>query len=147
MKVVINTCYGGFGLSHKAIMRYAEMRGLTLYPWIDDITLKHYPDATFENALIVHYPMVPRKEYEAYLEVWRSTPLEDRGGLDKPGYFSGRDLERNDPILLQVVELLGKKANGRCADLKIIDIPDGVDWEIDDYDGLERVDEKHRSWD
>ena len=33
MKVVINACYGGFGLSHKAIMRYAELKGFKLYPW------------------------------------------------------------------------------------------------------------------
>ena len=32
MKVVINACYGGFGLSEKAVMRYAELKGLTLYP-------------------------------------------------------------------------------------------------------------------
>jgi len=30
MKVVINRCYGGFGISHEAIMRYAELKGMTL---------------------------------------------------------------------------------------------------------------------
>lgn len=29
-KVVINKCYGGFGLSHEAILRYAEIKGLKL---------------------------------------------------------------------------------------------------------------------
>lgn len=41
---------------------------------------------------------------------------------------------------------MGKKASGKCAELKVIEIPDGVDWEIDDYDGIETVHEKHRSW-
>ena len=27
MKVVINSCFGDFGLSHKAIVRYAELAG------------------------------------------------------------------------------------------------------------------------
>jgi len=31
MKVVINTCYGGFGLSHEAMLRYAEIKGIKLY--------------------------------------------------------------------------------------------------------------------
>ena len=32
MKVVINKCFGGFGLSEKAILRYAELKGLTVWP-------------------------------------------------------------------------------------------------------------------
>lgn len=31
-KVVVNRCFGGFGLSDAAIRRYAELKGLTLYP-------------------------------------------------------------------------------------------------------------------
>jgi hypothetical protein len=27
-KVAYNACYGGFSLSHKAIMRYAELKGI-----------------------------------------------------------------------------------------------------------------------
>jgi len=30
--------------------------------------------------------------------------------------------------------------------LKIIEIPEDVDWEVDEYDGLETIHEKHRSW-
>jgi hypothetical protein len=56
------------------------------------------------------------------------------------------EMERNDPILVQVVKELGKKANGDYADLKIVEIPDDVEWYISDYDGLETVHEKHRSW-
>jgi len=36
MKVVKNDCFGGFRLSHAAVMRYAELKGMTLYPFIDD---------------------------------------------------------------------------------------------------------------
>jgi hypothetical protein len=32
MKVVIDRCYGGFGLSHEAVMRYFEIKGITVYP-------------------------------------------------------------------------------------------------------------------
>jgi len=29
-KVVINSCHGGFGLSHEAVVRYAELKGFDL---------------------------------------------------------------------------------------------------------------------
>jgi len=53
---------------------------------------------------------------------------------------------RNHPILLKVVKELGKKSWGRCAELKIVEIPNGIEYEIDNYDGVETVHEKHRSW-
>jgi hypothetical protein len=45
-----------------------------------------------------------------------------------------------------VVEELGARANGRHAELKVVEIPANVDWEIDEYDGAEWVAEKHRIW-
>ena len=64
--------------------------------------------------------------------------------LDKA--VNSSDLLRNDPDLVAAVETLGADANGRYADLKIVEIPDNVDWYIDEYDGLEKVCERHRSW-
>ena len=56
------------------------------------------------------------------------------------------DIARNDPILVQVVETLGIEANDQFAKLHIVDIPDDVQWQIDEYDGMESVEEVHRSW-
>ncbi len=53
---------------------------------------------------------------------------------------------RSHPLLIKVCEQLGEKANGRFADLKIVEIPDGIEYEIDEYDGLESIHEKHQSW-
>jgi hypothetical protein len=61
-------------------------------------------------------------------------------------YFSDRDILRTDAILLEVVDELGTEANGQCAKIKIIEIPDDVEWEISEYDGIEHVAEKHRTW-
>jgi hypothetical protein len=33
------------------------------------------------------------------------------------------------------------------ARLKIIEIPDDIEWHIEEYDGLEHIDENHRTWD
>lgn len=61
-------------------------------------------------------------------------------------YWSDQDIQRDDPALVQVVKELWEAANGECAELKIVTIPDDVDWEIEEYDGREWVSEKHRTW-
>lgn len=49
------------------------------------------------------------------------------------------EIERDDADLIRIVEQLGKQADGRCADLKVVEIPDGVKWYVHEYDGLEDV--------
>ena len=68
-------------------------------------------------------------------------------GIECPndGFFD-RDIPRDDPILIKVFEELGYAASGFCADLKIVEVPDGVDWYIEEYDGNEWVAERHRTW-
>ena len=90
MKIVVNRCYGGFGLSEAAIRL-----------------------------------------------------LDER----LPNHKSQWSIERTDPVLVQIVEELGSKAaGGRFSELEVVEIPDGVQWEMDDYDGIETIHEVHRSW-
>lgn len=53
---------------------------------------------------------------------------------------------RTDPDLVAAIEELGERANGKMAKLAVVEIPDDIEWEIDEYDGQERVVERHRSW-
>lgn len=55
-------------------------------------------------------------------------------------------ITRDDPKLIAAVEELGLLASGPYAELHIIEIPDGVCWEIEEYDGAEWVSECHRRW-
>lgn len=119
MKVVINRCYGGFGLSHKAVLRYAELKGIKVYP--EENKWGRYTYWTTEN------------------KVKRENNYSEYSIYD-------RDISRNDPDLVQVVEELRSEASDNLADLRIVEIPDDVEWEIDDYDGMESVEEVHRSW-
>ena len=57
-----------------------------------------------------------------------------------------RNIDRDDPVLVQLVQQMGADANGEHATLKIVEIPADVEWQIDEYDGAEWVAEKHRVW-
>lgn len=58
-------------------------------------------------------------------------------------YYS--DIERNDKYLVKVVEQLGWGANGKYSELKIVEIPEGTNWYIQEYDGIETIAEG-RQW-
>lgn len=67
----------------------------------------------------------------------------DDFGIKSDDYMAYRTNKR----LIKAIEKIGvEKASGSMAKLQIIDIPDGVQWEIDEYDGIETVHEIHRSW-
>jgi len=101
MKIVINKCYGGFGVSQAV---YEEL-GIKWdgYGYIDN------EDLNIKSTV-----------YNAY---------------------------RTNKKLIKAIEKIGEeKSSGPMAKLKIIEIPDNIEWEIDEYDGIETIHEKHRSW-
>ena len=126
-KIVYNVGYGGFGLSDAAIMRYAEIKGITLYPSISEFGFTNY------------YLCEP-EEYKRIEAEESANPVgPGRFARSSAMYFSDRDIERDDPVLVQVVEELGDGASGRYADLSIAELPAGTLYRIDEYDGMESV--------
>lgn len=91
-KIVINACYGGFGLSEAAMDEYKSLAGVT--------------DPDFYH--------------------W--------------------DIPRDSPHLVAMVEEQGNAIDGWAAELKVVDVPDDVNWYIEEYDGKEWVAERHRTW-
>ena len=68
-------------------------------------------------------------------------------GNEELGLGGYGDEWRVCPPLIAAIEKIGlEKSSGEFASLEIVDIPDGVNWEIDDYDGIETIHEVHRSW-
>ena len=116
MKVVINRCYGGFGLSDEAVELYAKIKGINLSP--------------------------RQKSSFAGGSHWYIDDIHD----DEHYFCSYSIESRDDPALIQVVESLGERANGWAADLAVVEIPDDVKWHIHEYDGIEHVAENHRTW-
>jgi hypothetical protein len=54
--------------------------------------------------------------------------------------FDHYNIERTDPILVSIVETLGSDmASGKYAHLHVEEIPDGIQYKIDDYDGIEEL--------
>ena len=135
MKIVINRCFGGFELSHKAVMHYAKLKRFKLYPF----TNSRGADGTLSlPRKLVRWN---EKGKEPFIVFYFKAPKpKDRA------FFSPQDIKRNDPALVKAVEQLGAEANGHCADLGIVEIPDGVGWQISEYDGQEHVAETHRTW-
>lgn len=140
MKVVINGCYGGFGVSHEGMLRYFKIKGQPVWPEQSTDYWKHCtywtvsPENRPETKKGDAFSKMSIKDHQAYNKAWSENTV----------YY--RNIERNDPALVQVVEELGDKANGTYAELHVVEIPDGIDWQIEEYDGMERVEENHRSW-
>lgn len=120
MKIVINSCFGGFSIS-KAAAEYMAERGSE----------------------------IAKQELEAYAKPLDPTDSMDAITLKYSGvrsWYGYGPYERNDPLLVSVVEDLGDSAGGSCAKLCVVEIPDDVEYGIAEYDGFEHVAEKHRTW-
>ena len=61
-------------------------------------------------------------------------------------HWYDKDIKRNDPVLVSLVEELGSRSWGEHAQLKLVKVPAEVEWQIDEYDGREWVSERHRTW-
>jgi hypothetical protein len=146
MKVVINRCFGGFGLSPEAL--------LWLYKKSFDFEGFKYKVEEYFGDLESDKPLSFKESLKKWKE-YKSSKKKDKDSLfvtvftpDEKHVLSYERSEkfRTHPLVIECVEKLKGKADGACADLKIVEIPDGVDWYINEYDGLESINESHRSW-
>jgi hypothetical protein len=110
MKIVINSCFGGFGLS-KAALYELYLKGSPLVEDVHNLTGGNYNPKD---------EVIPFNDFSASFNEY-SHKL------------------RCHPDLVEIVEKLGEKASGMCADLNVVEIPDGIDWIITDYDGIETI--------
>ena len=141
MKLVINKCFGGFSLSMLAQKEYLKLKGKKAF---------FYKQTKFKfNGGIDEYTRIDDLSEK---DIFAHTYTKDFGKTFTPAkgnekyYWYYGNIERTDKDLIAVVEKLKEKASGQCGQLEIVEIPDDVSYEITDYDGIERVEETHRSW-
>ena len=79
------------------------------------------------------------------LSAGAESKYRELAGITDP-YFHDCEIPRDDEHLIAVVELMGSEACGGYAELKIIEIPDDVNWYVEEYDGLEWVAERRQTW-
>lgn len=160
MKIVINKCFGGFSLSAKAIARLAELQGRMAYFFVRDLRgpggfnspLKpvSVEEADARSTFMFHAYDVPNpNEVLPDQSNWNSLSMKDR--IEQNRIYDLHSLDcrpdnRSDALLVQVVEELGDAANGKHAELAVVEIPDGVEYVIEEYDGNETIAEAHRTW-
>lgn len=141
MKLVVNKCFGGFGLSDKAIEMVMNRKGLDCFRYEKTKFRYDYGVDEYTRRDIVNHNTHFSLIYYQTKDLGKKTNKLP----NETSWYYGR-LERNDADLIAVVEELGKEANGDCSSLKIVEIPDDVEWELDNYDGIETIHEVHRSW-
>lgn len=142
MKIVKNACFGGFGLSLKAQKEYLKRKGKemfvykqTKYSYSDKETEYVKVDIDSNRGVFVNVLTIDIGD-----KVNKLTYKDDE-------YFNDSDIPRDDADLIAVIEEMGvEEASDQFARLEIVEIPDGTEWEIDEYDGSETIREKHRSW-
>lgn len=113
IKIVLNVDYGGFSLSKKAILRMRELGS----DWAKRVLLKG------EKHPWQNY--IHEYDYNDYSFAASETDYWE-------------EAERTCPILVQVVEELGKEANGKCANLEVKEVTYELGVE-NQYDGIERI--------
>ncbi len=142
-EIVINKCWGGFGLSHKAIMLYAKLSGFKLYPFVE---IREKRGEKWSPTTGKYKPYINEKSKDNSCDLihYFRKPLKN-GVYENNAYFSDRDIERDDLMLIKVIKTLGSKSSDRLANLKIVKIPADIERKINDYDDMESVEEKHTS--
>lgn len=131
MRIVINKCFGGFGLSDAAYEKLIEW-GVPVRAYVQQKQNErglYLPEPQNDGEVVFDRTLSPGESvaFGRYWETWT-------------------DGSRTHPLVLRVVEELGDAANGDFAQLCIVEVPDGIEWEIDEYDGNERIAETHRTW-
>lgn len=134
--IVINTCYGGFGLSHQASMMLIAKKL--------EYTGERYRVLHVDYCGAKDYYIVPR-EYP--LQQYQIKGEKQREQLQTDARNKNilcaniSNISRIDPDLIDVVQKLGsEKASGECAELSVVEYNDfDIEQRIHTRDGYEEL--------
>jgi hypothetical protein len=147
MKVAINTCFGGFGLSDAAYEKLIEY-GVPVQRYVEQKrnseTGLYETESGNDGEVIFDRELTPA-DVDSFSAIYHK--YKNTGGCMNNRYWDSWTREnRTHPLVIRVIEELGEAANDGCAELSIVEIPDGTSYEISEYDGREHIAETHRTW-
>lgn len=132
-KFVINKCYGGFGLSQKALKWLIDNKNWLVFKGWDGIKDED------RRLGIVDTSGSSEPNFFGRYSVVNDNNLDD-------DYHKSRLIFRSHPDIIECVETIGlKKSSDTYADLIIVNVPEEYsldDLEIDEYDGVETLQTK-----
>lgn len=146
MKIIINSCFGGFWVSNNALVELMQRKGKEIYFYKGSFA---YPDKNiFSKTEASNEDLFVNAVYKDYGNEF--IPLSDEQFDDflKNVIIANDEKWRTDDDLINLLEEKGSKyVSGPCSSLKIVEIPDDIEFTIEKYDGAEWISEKHRTWD
>lgn len=146
-KVVINVCFGGFGLSKAAYEKLIEW-GVPVRKYVKEVygeDGRYTTSPENEGEVLFDRDLTPPNGNGLDDLYWK-WKNEGREGLFGRYWERWIEHKRDHPLLVRLVQEMGEAANDRYAKLRVVEIPDDVDFQIEEYDGNEHIAEKHRVW-
>lgn len=155
IKIVKNTCYGGFGISIQAMIELIKRKAKC----IKEIPIYEFYDSNYFKNLSPISKLIQYK-FKDEMENWKlyedSNANKTDNILTNQYYFYNwgfgllmnhdrsiiyefinENESRMDPDLIEIVEIMKEDANGKHAKLKVVEL--GIYWDIKEYDGKETV--------
>lgn len=147
-KIVINKCYGGFGLSDEGYEKLIEW-GIPVRKYIEEVKDeegRYHLTPDNEGEVIFDRELTAYGESEWNDKFYHNYKDEKTFLFHRYWDNGWTNSVRDHPLLVRLVEELGERANGSCSELSVVEIPDDVKWVIQEYDGNEWIAEQHRTW-
>lgn len=140
--IVINKSHGAGWLSPEAYIAYAYKKNhadVTFYKMTGSFSEPSYQRVVGSNLA---KEIGPYDEFVALVENHGDNITQD--DVSQAEHIEAGN--REDPILIDVVESLGNQSGQVFGSMKVVYIPRDVDYEVAEYDGAEYIQEKHRTW-